>query len=125
MLIITDSAIISNMEHQDWTPVVVRGKTRSAAANTVTKDASTIERVRLSQLENNDGVMLKKRLDAASIQDLIRKRVEKGLSQDKADSMCAFPKHTFREIEAGRLVPLENQKSKIYRELGVSLKNAK
>jgi hypothetical protein len=113
------------MEHQDWTPVVVRAKRSSKTTSPVNKDASTIERVRLAKLENNDGVMLKKTLDASCIQDLIRKRIEKGLTQDKADSLCAFPKHTFREIEAGRLVPLENQKSKIYREIGASLKTVK
>jgi hypothetical protein len=122
------------MDGQDWTPVVMRRTytkkeaTAVAALNgkstVVARDPLKNEKVRMAKLDSDDAPPVKKRLTTESIQELIKKRIEMKLTQDKADAACALPKHTFREIEAGRLYPSEDQKRKIQQNLSVSLKTS-
>ena len=44
------------------------------------------------------------------------------LNQEQADAECALPKHTIRDIEAGRLAPGPDVLRKISRGLRVDLK---
>ena len=116
------------MDGQDWTPVIVKRRyTKKEAiqkgmAVTQTRDSERSEKQRLAKLDNQDIPTVKKRINSESIQTLIRKRIEMKLTQDKADAMCAFPKHTFREIEANRILPNEEQKRRIQQNLSVALK---
>ena len=116
------------MDSQDWTPVIVKRRyTKKEAiqkgmASTQVRDAEKNEKQRLFKLENNDGPVIKKKVNHDSIQELIRKRIEMKLTQDKADALCAFPKHTFRDIEAYKLLPSEAHKSKIQKNFSVQLK---
>ncbi len=116
------------MDDQDWTPVVVKRRVNKKEAiqkgyvAPQARDNEKNERIRLAKLENADGPISKKRVNTESIQELIKKRIEMKLSQDKADALCSFPKHTFREMEANRLVPNEQQKSRIQHHLSVRLK---
>lgn len=117
------------MDGQDWTPVTLRRTyTKKEAAGgqhaIVAKDSNRDEKIRLAKLDASDGPVVKKRVDPVCIQELIRKRVDMKLTQDKADALCSFPKHTFREIEAGRLVPTEDQKRRIQMNLSVGLRCA-
>jgi hypothetical protein len=117
------------MDCQDWTPVVT--KRRLTKKEAVAKGQSAIhardtgltERARLSKLETSDTPVLpKKRINPASIQELIRKRIELKLAQDKADVLCAFPKYTFKNMESQRYIPTEEQKRAIQIHLGVQLR---
>ncbi len=120
------------MEGQDWTPVVMRRKYTKKEATAVAtlhgnhsivaRDPLKNEKVRIAKLDSDDAPPIKKRITQDSIQELIKKRLEMKLTQDKADAACNLPKHTFREIEAGRLVATEDQKRKIQQNLSVSLK---
>lgn len=116
------------MDGQDWTPVISKRRyTKKEAiqkgmAVTQARDSERSEKQRLAKLENQDIPTVKKRINSESIQVLIRKRIEMKLTQDKADAMCAFPKHTFREIEANRILPNEDQRRRIQQNLGVALK---
>ncbi len=116
------------MDGQDWTPVVVKRRyTKKEAiqkgmAVTQVRNSERSEKQRLAKLENQDIPNIKKRINSESIQSLIRKRIEMKLTQDKADAMCAFPKHTFREIEANRIIPNEEQKRRIHQNIGIQLK---
>jgi len=116
------------MDGQDWTPVIVKRRyTKKEAiqkgmAVTQVRDSERSEKQRLAKLDNQDIPTVKKRINSESIQILIRKRIEMKLTQDKADAMCAFPKHTFREIEANRILPNEDQKRRIQQNLAVALK---
>ncbi len=116
------------MDNQDWTPVVIKRKftkkeaTQKGLTTTQERDTQRSEKQRLAKLDNEDIPTTKKRINSESVQTLIRKRIEMKLTQDKADAMCAFPKHTFREIEANRIVPSEDQKRRIQQNLGISLK---
>jgi DNA-binding XRE family transcriptional regulator len=90
--------------------------------STVVRDTNKNEKIRLAKLDAEDGPVNRKRVNPESIQELIRKRIELKLTQEKADAQCALAKHTFREIEAGRLIPSEDMKRRIQQNIGVLLK---
>jgi hypothetical protein len=116
------------MDCQDWTQVVVKRRfTKKEAIQkgmtvTQTRDSERSEKQRLAKLENQDIPLVKKRINSESVQSLIRKRIEMKLTQDKADALCAFPKHTFRDIESNRLIPSEEQKRRIQQNFNIQLK---
>jgi ubiquinone biosynthesis protein COQ9 len=116
-------------DNQDWT--VVQLKRRITKKEAVQKgmtsvqqrDSERSEKIRLAKLDNSDDVTKpKKRVNSDSIQELIKKRIEMKLTQDKADALCAFPKHTFRDIESYRLIPSPQHLSKIQSRLNVQLR---
>jgi hypothetical protein len=74
------------------------------------------------QLENSDKPIAKKYITPESLQALIRKRIELTLSQIKADTKCSFPRNTFKDIEANRLIPSEEQRRRIQQHFGIQLK---
>ena len=116
------------MDNQDWIPVTVRrrySKKEAAAAgqgSIQSRDPAKNEKIRMAKLADADEPGPKKRVNAQSLQELIRKRIELKLNQEKADVLCAFPRNTFKEIEANRLMPNEEQKRRIQQNLGISLK---
>lgn len=114
------------MDNQDWIPVTIH---RRASKNVQTgqhsiqvRDPEKSEKIRLAKLAETDLPKPKKRINSESLQQLIRKRIELKLNQEKADALCSFPKHTFRDIEANRFMPNEEQKRRIQQNLGISLK---
>jgi hypothetical protein len=63
----------------------------------------------------------KKRVTPESLQALIRTRLHQGLTQQEADHLCSFPRHTFNKIESHLMIPSGEQQIHIQRHLGVSL----
>lgn len=116
------------MECQDWTTVTIKRRIPKKEAisrgmgTTVVRDSERSERVRLAKLDTDDVIIPKKRVTSMSLQELIRARIGLGITQDRADSACSFPKHTFKELEANRLIPNEAQKHRIQQIFGVTLK---
>ena len=116
------------MDCQDWTTVKVRrcsskkDQIKNGNSTIQARDPNRNEKIRLAKLADSDEPVLKKRVNAESLQSLIRKRIELKLSQEKADNMCAFPRNTFKDIEANRLLPNEDQKRRIQQNLGIQLK---
>jgi hypothetical protein len=117
------------MDNQDWTPVVIRRRYTKTEAiqkgmtSTQARDTEKSEKIRLAKLASNDDVAPpKKRVNSESIQALIRKRIDMKLSQDKADMLCSFPKHTFRDIESQRLIPNNEHMRKIQSHFGIQVK---
>ena len=110
------------MEYQDWTPVTFRRRTASKNHNIQPRDYKKDEKIQMAKLENSDKPIPKKRVSPESLQALIRKRIELTLSQVKADTKCSFPRNTFRDIEANRLIPNEGQRRCIQHHLGIQLK---
>jgi ribosome-binding protein aMBF1 (putative translation factor) len=116
------------MDCQDWTTVTVRrniskkDQIKKGYTTIQSRDPEKNEKIRMAKLADADGPAPVKRINSESLQDLIRKRIELKLSQEKADIMCAFPKNTFKEIEARRLIPNEEQKRKIQQNFGIQLK---
>jgi hypothetical protein len=114
------------MDGQDWIPVTVHRRPSKNSQNgqhsIQVRDPEKSEKIRLAKLAESDIPKPKKRINSESLQQLIRKRIELKLNQEKADALCAFPKHTFRDIEANRFIPNEEQKRRIQQNLGISLK---
>lgn len=110
-----DRSII--MDCQDWTTVVLR---KNSQKNPVHHDS---EKARLAKLDQQDiADAPKKRVQTESLQQLIRKRIEMKLNQEKADQLCNFPRNTFKNIESYREIPTSKQQSVIQKLLGVQLK---
>lgn len=116
------------MEGQDWTPVVIR---RKCTTNELIKKGHTTiqnrdpiksEKIRIAKLENSDGPVHKKRINGDSLQQLIKKRLELTLTQEKADMLCSFPRNIFKDIESNRIIPSEEQKRRIQQKFGIQLK---
>jgi DNA-binding XRE family transcriptional regulator len=115
------------MDCQDWTPVIIKRRgpkkvSSDSSASIQERDKNRDERTRMMKLETSDTPLPKKRIHSESLQTLIRKRIELKLTQDKADALCSLPRNTFKEIEANRLIPSEEQKRKIHQNLGIQLK---
>jgi len=110
------------MDCQDWTPVTFRRRTASKNHNIQPRDYKKDEKIQMAKLEISDKPIPKKRVTPESLQALIRKRIELSLSQIKADTKCSFPRNTFRDIEANRLIPTEEQRRRINQHFGIQLK---
>ena len=115
------------MDCQDWIPVTVRNRfskkdPKFGSGGIQARDPEKNEKIRMAKLAEADTSGPVKRVNAEALQSLIRKRIELKLSQEKADSTCAFPRNTFKEIEARRLVPNEEQKRRIQQNFGIQLK---
>jgi len=120
---------ISRLMDQDWTTVTLRRRLSTKEAQTKGhmatqhRDPEQQERARLAKLENTDEVSPpKKRVSPESIQALIRKRMELGLTQEKADHKCSFSRNTFKDLESHRSLPTTTQQSVLQRVFGVQLK---
>jgi hypothetical protein len=120
------------MDHQDWTTVVLKRRptkresdlAQSSNGSSVTqRDSQWNERVRMAKMDAIDYAEApKKQVTSESLQDLIRKRMELKLNQEKADQLCNFPKHTFKNIESRRILPTSSHQSMIQKHMGVQLK---
>jgi hypothetical protein len=62
------------------------------------------------------------RIQADSLQDLIRTRIKLSLNQENADQVCSFPLGTFKDIECNRYVPNEKEIDRIQLCIDVQLK---
>jgi hypothetical protein len=116
------------MDCQDWTTVIARRRNskkdqiKNGQTSIQSRDPEKNEKIRMAKLADADGPGPVKRINSESLQNLIRKRIDLKLSQEKADITCAFPRNTFKEIEAHRLVPNEEQKRRIQQNFGIQLK---
>lgn len=115
------------MDHQDWTTVTLkrRSTTKEALAKgqAEARDSERNEKSRMAKLDMMDGTEIpRKRVQPESIQALIRKRIELGLTQEKADQKCSFPRYTFKTIESNHHLPNSAQQSAIQKHFSVQLK---
>lgn len=106
---------------QDWTTVVLKRRPTKKEADGQ-KEMVQNERARVAKLESGENVVTKKMVQPESLQELIRKRIELKLNQEKADQLCSFPRNTFKEIEANRAIPTQEQQSRIQRHFGIQIK---
>ena len=113
--------IMQQQNTQDWEPITLRGRPMKGKC-VQARDCGAPERAHARKLEEADGPAKAKIVAADSKQELIRARLGRSLTQDKADAACALPKHTFRDIEAGKLTPTPAILRSISRELGVNLR---
>lgn len=119
------------MDHQDWTTVVLKRRptkreailSSNGSGSVEARDSEKNERVRISKMAEMDYAEApKKQITSESLQQLIRKRMELKLNQEKADQLCNFPRYTFKAIESRRLLPTSAQQSMIQKSLNIQLK---
>ena len=119
------------MDHQDWTTVVLKRRptkreavlSSNGSGSVEARDSDKNERVRISKVAEMDYTEApKKQITSESLQQLIRKRMELKLNQEKADQLCNFPRYTFKAIESRRLLPTSAQQSMIQKSLNIQLK---
>ncbi len=113
------------VNNQDWTPVVLKrrvGKKDPSQPSQGVREAENNERSRMAKLDSPEHCITKKKVQPESLQELIRRRIDMKLNQEKADQLCSFPRNTFKEIEAHRAVPTQEQQSRIQRHFGVQIK---
>jgi ribosome-binding protein aMBF1 (putative translation factor) len=120
----------NNNDHQDWQTVTVRTKKPAAGAagkvETAVRQAQS-HGAHTAAVERaaDEGALKIKRVAPESVRALVEARLGYAagkLTQEKADAACALPKHTIRDIEAGKLVPNGDVLRKISRTLRVDLK---
>jgi len=97
------------MDH-DWTTVTMKRRTPTKS------DTMTI-----SKVEHLEEVVPLKRTNPESIQALIRARLDRALTQEKADQVCVFPRNTIKEIESHQSLPTAAQQRTIQTQFGVLL----
>jgi hypothetical protein len=102
------------MDNQEW--IAVPSRRRSAK-----KSASELE-VKPNKQEKEDVILPKMKLNSECLQQLIRKRIQMKVNQEKADTICAFPKSTFKNIESNRILPNDAQRNRIAKVFDVALK---
>jgi ribosome-binding protein aMBF1 (putative translation factor) len=115
------------MDHQDWTPTVLRnGKVMAArkAADQAAKPKMSAEAIRLAKLANDEEGTVKraKTLSVESRQTMMRLRAEQKWSQRDLDMRCSFPANTIRDLENGKITPSSAQLNTINRVLKTGLK---
>ena len=101
------------MDFQQWEPVVL---TKSSFTKPVQRHVES------KNAADGDFHVVKKQVEIESLQVLCKRRAELKLTQKDADTKCAFPVNTFRDIENKTSVPTEKQQNVIQRVMGVQLK---
>jgi len=109
---------------QDWDRIIIHGK--SAPLNikkqaTAPKINFTPEAIKIQKLEADETIKLKT-LSIEARQELIKKRVEKGLNQEKLAQALAMNANLYKDIENGKTIPQQNVLNKINRFLGTTAK---
>jgi hypothetical protein len=106
-------------ENQEWIPVTTRRRTTKKGSYSPSFEPSS-KKDMPSDIEEIPAI--KKRIESESLQQLIRKRIQMKVNQEKADTLCAFPRNTFKNIESNRLLPIESQLQRIERVFDIILK---
>lgn len=81
------------MDTQGWIPVTKRRRSSK----------------REDEWEENETAVPTYRIHFESLQMLVRKRIQMKVNQDRADTLCHFPRHTFKNIESNRYIPTDQQ----------------
>ena len=116
------------MDGQDWNPVIVRSTAKKPAGSGGGSGGHFAEEsIRLRRLEEDDipkPTKPTKHLSSESRTEMIRARTAKGMTQAQFNTVCAFPLHTIRDIENGKLRPTSMQMNVLQRTLGIVMKFA-
>lgn len=111
------------MEEEGWTTITGKKKVVTKKVP-VAEQFAAVERRADSNanFSTDQGSLKQKRVDPASIAELVKARLALGWTQEAADAACAMPKNTIKKIEAGQLVPLGGYLRSISRTLKVNLR---
>ncbi len=99
------------MDTQGWIPVTNRRRTTKKNAASRWEDTE----------EKEVPISPSYHIRHESLQELIRKRIQMKMNQERADMLCNFPRHTFKNMESNRLLPTDQQLQRIQHIFQVSL----
>ena len=105
------------MDNQGWIDVPIRRRSVKKEMNSNSDSDTKGKQMR----EKEEDLLPKMKIRSESLQQLIRKRIQQKINQEKADFLCAFPRNTFKNIESNRLLPSESQRQRILRVFDVVL----
>jgi ribosome-binding protein aMBF1 (putative translation factor) len=109
------------MSFQDWTTVVIKGKSNTPGPSKVTARVAP-EVAHMRKVADSDDTVKQKTLAPESRQEIVQKRIVNKWSQSDLNNQCCFPINTIREIEAGRITPSIQQLNTLNRVLKTGLK---
>lgn len=109
------------MDHQDWTPHVVRNTAARRTGPKETVERKSSEGSHLAKVEREDYTK-PKLLAPASRQELVQRRLVEKLTQQQLDQKCSFPPHTVRDLEANKRAPTPKELSTLNRILKCGLR---
>ena len=106
------------MDHQDWTPVVVKKHSVHTAivAKSISPDA-----VKMRKLENDEIHVKAKMFSSESRKKIIEYRIEHKINQSQLDGLCSFPKNTIQQIESNKRAPSTKELNTLNRVLKTGL----
>ena len=123
----TTSFINTNTDHQHWEPTIIRSNNSSSntRSNTgprvIVPRNNTADAALIQKLDSNEIVKLKS-LSMEARQELVTRRVAKGLNQEKLAQALCIPANLYKDIENGKTTPQQNVLSKINNFLGCRVK---
>lgn len=108
---------------QDWTTVVIKRRSAVGKGGKPSDPRVQVshEAKQMRALDDDDAHVEIKRLSPDSRQLIIQRRVELGWDQTKLNTMCSFPPHIIKEIEAGKAQPNPKQLTVLNRVLKANL----
>lgn len=109
------------MDHQDWTPIVIKGTAANRQQTTTIQPKRSGEANRLAKLDREE-LGKPKLLSHESRQDLVQRRLAEKLTQQQLDQRCSFPAHTVRDLEANKRAPTNKELQTLNRVLRCGLK---
>ncbi len=105
-------------DDEGW--ITITGKKRTGSNKVPVVVQASVER--RAESNAHEGALKQKRVDPASIAELVKARLALGWTQEATDAACAMPKNTIKKIESGHLVPLGGYLRAISRALKVNLR---
>lgn len=108
--------------HQDWTPVVFQKKAHDAVTREVKAKISQLEPQHQRELKDNPEGFTNKMFEKEYIQEVIRKRTEKGWNRKQLATQMNVVESVIAQFETGKHIYDAALKSKLNRVLGISRK---
>ncbi len=109
-------------EEGNWTIVGPKKKKSTKDAVVVVQHQVATSANRAIERKADSVDYKQKRVDPASIAELVKARLAASQTQEQADAACALPKNTIKKIEAGNLIPGAGYLRAISRNLKVNLR---
>jgi DNA-binding XRE family transcriptional regulator len=110
------------MEHQDWTPVVIKGSASTSRAGApVRYNEAAIKMAKLDAAEGPTSIRSKV-LAVDSVKALQEYRRNNNLTQKQLDQQLSIPSGSINSIESRKAAPSSSQMQTLIRLTGTALK---
>lgn len=97
------------MEHQDWSQVVLRSTTRTAAAAATVPTKRTASAIAAAKIDKTDDIVKPKYFSRESVLAIQEYRRDQNLTQRGLDGRIGFPAGTMNHLEGRTAAPTSTQ----------------